>query len=104
MHEDSCRGPQQPAVGHRHALTLGHRRSLPKARMKPTRKEETSMQQYPNRRRFLLAASAIGFGGGGAIRFGYSPAVAQSSWKPNRPIQVVIQFAAGGGTDAVIRT
>jgi tripartite-type tricarboxylate transporter receptor subunit TctC len=25
-------------------------------------------------------------------------------WKPERPIQVVIQFAAGGGTDTVIRT
>jgi len=29
---------------------------------------------------------------------------AQTAWKPERPIQVVIQFAAGGGTDVVLRT
>ena len=61
------------------------------------------MHRNPHRRGFLLSAAGFGAATGLATR-GIAPAAAQGTWKPERPIQVVIQFAAGGGTDAVIRS
>lgn len=58
------------------------------------------------RRHLLLSASGVGLAGLSGMP--WLPAVreaqAQAGWKPERPIQAVIQFAAGGGTDAVVRT
>jgi tripartite-type tricarboxylate transporter receptor subunit TctC len=58
-----------------------------------------------DRRQLLVSAALTGLG----ATFAFpgllsSRAFAQEQWKPERPIQVVIQFAAGGGTDTVIRT
>lgn len=55
--------------------------------------------------RILQSASLIGLAGlaGVSGRLATS-ALAQETWKPERPIQVFIQFAAGGGTDTVTRT
>ena len=36
--------------------------------------------------------------------FGSSVVLAQEEWKPKRPVRLVIQFAAGGGTDMNLRT
>lgn len=58
-----------------------------------------------NRRWFLAGSSLIGlsaaFGGAKLI---VGSAEAAETWKPDRTIQVVIQFGAGGGTDTVTRT
>lgn len=62
------------------------------------------MTSLISRRGLLLSVSALAttaqFKNAGIT----SEARAQTPWKPTRPIQVVIQFAAGGGTDAVVRT
>jgi tripartite-type tricarboxylate transporter receptor subunit TctC len=61
--------------------------------------------RYPSRRRVLQAASLIGLAGiAGVSGRSAAPALAQEVWKPDRPIQVFIQFSAGGGTDTVTRT
>lgn len=55
------------------------------------------------RRTFLTSSSLLG---ASAVLGGFPIAGAlaqESAWKPERPIQVVIQFAAGGGTDTVTR-
>lgn len=48
------------------------------------------------RRDFLKSASVAGLGALGPNIL-LRTAHAQTAWKPERPIQVVIQFAAGGG-------
>jgi tripartite-type tricarboxylate transporter receptor subunit TctC len=49
------------------------------------------------RRRLLLAATA-------AAALADAPAWAQSgTWKPSRPVTIVVPFAAGSGTDAITR-
>ena len=50
---------------------------------------------------FLGVAVAIG---GGLTGPALGAETCEATWQPERPIQVVIQFAAGGGTDTVIRT
>jgi tripartite-type tricarboxylate transporter receptor subunit TctC len=64
------------------------------------------MAHIVSRRGLILSGSALGVaalaGKGGAPLV--AAAQAQAAWKPERPIQAVIQFAAGGGTDAVVRT
>jgi tripartite-type tricarboxylate transporter receptor subunit TctC len=39
-----------------------------------------------------------------AVTLGLSHAPAQAEWEPDRPISVVIAFAAGGGGDIIVRT
>jgi tripartite-type tricarboxylate transporter receptor subunit TctC len=64
------------------------------------------MVHVVSRRSLLLSGAMVGM----APAFSnidlvaISDAQAQTAWKPERPIQAVIQFAAGGGTDAVVRT
>jgi tripartite-type tricarboxylate transporter receptor subunit TctC len=64
------------------------------------------MVHVVSRRSLLLSGAIVGM----APAFtkidlvAISDAQAQTAWKPERPIQAVIQFAAGGGTDAVVRT
>lgn len=59
-----------------------------------------------NRRNLLISGSAFGLAtlAGRGAGFGVLEAAAEEMWKPERPIQVVIQFSAGGGTDTVTRT
>lgn len=57
-----------------------------------------------DRRQLLQSGALLGLGTASIPGLLSLPAAAQEMWKPERPIQVVIQFAAGGGTDAVIRT
>lgn len=62
-------------------------------------------RHYPSRRTVLQAASLIGLGGLVSTKGQLvNTALAQEVWKPERPIQVFIQFSAGGGTDTVTRT
>jgi tripartite-type tricarboxylate transporter receptor subunit TctC len=64
------------------------------------------MDHMVSRRSLLISGAAASMapalGGIGSIAI--SDARAQAAWKADRPIQAVIQFAAGGGTDAVVRT
>jgi tripartite-type tricarboxylate transporter receptor subunit TctC len=46
-------------------------------------------------RRHLLAAAPL---------LHFAPAQAQGEWRPTRPINLIVPFAAGSGTDAVART
>ncbi len=46
-----------------------------------------------NRRHLLLAAALMGLGG---------PGLAQDAW-PNKPVRLIVPFAAGGSTDVVAR-
>ena len=55
-------------------------------------------------RRLFIKTAALTGAGALTPDLLVSTASAQEAWKPTRPIQVVIQFAAGGGTDVVIRT
>lgn len=52
-----------------------------------------------NRRTFAAAALATPFLASGAFAQGG----AQGAWRPNRPINIIVPFAAGSGTDAVAR-
>jgi hypothetical protein len=63
--------------------------------------ERTMTFRKLTRRDFLKSASVAGLGAVGPNIL-LRTAHAQTAWKPERPIQVVIQFAAGGGTDDVI--
>jgi tripartite-type tricarboxylate transporter receptor subunit TctC len=64
------------------------------------------MAHIVTRRNVLLSSSALAIAAvsSGDGSFGILAAQAQTAWKAERPIQAVIQFAAGGGTDAVVRT
>ena len=56
------------------------------------------------RREFLMYSGAAGVAGSLLGSFTARQALAADMWKPKRPIQAVIQFGAGGGTDTVTRT
>jgi tripartite-type tricarboxylate transporter receptor subunit TctC len=64
------------------------------------------MENNFNRREFLKYAGMAAFASSvGVSRFIHPDmALAQEGWKPSRPIRLVIQFAAGGGTDVNLRT
>ncbi len=51
------------------------------------------------RRTFLASAAAVSAAAG----FGITPARAQATWKPSRPVTLIVPWAAGGGTDATAR-
>lgn len=59
-----------------------------------------------DRRTFLKYASAAAVASSLQMPgvFGSSVALAQEEWKPKRAVRMVIQFAAGGGTDLNLRT
>jgi tripartite-type tricarboxylate transporter receptor subunit TctC len=52
-----------------------------------------------NRRAFLASTAAVSAAAG----LGLKPALAQGAWKPNRPVTLIVPWAAGGGTDATAR-
>ena len=64
------------------------------------------MAHTVSRRTLLLSGSALGIAAASSKSGSLviPAAQAQTAWKAERPIQAVIQFAAGGGTDAVVRT
>lgn len=62
------------------------------------------MSHRMTRRELLVSGSALGIAALGGKVLGVRSASAAEMWKPERPIQVVIQFSAGGGTDTVTRT
>jgi tripartite-type tricarboxylate transporter receptor subunit TctC len=52
-----------------------------------------------NRRAFLASTATVSAAAG----LGLKPASAQAAWKPSRPVQLLVPWAAGGGTDATAR-
>ena len=53
-----------------------------------------------------LLAVAAGFALAGAAILSFTlagPALAQATWKPNKPITIIVPWAAGGSTDQVTR-
>ena len=50
-----------------------------------------------NRRQVFLAAVTLALFGGGA------PATAQTAWKPDRPVTLILPYSPGGGADAQSR-
>jgi tripartite-type tricarboxylate transporter receptor subunit TctC len=58
-----------------------------------------------DRRSFLKCAGVASLASSALMpRLGLGTASAQEGWKPTRPIRLIIQFAAGGGTDMNLRT
>jgi tripartite-type tricarboxylate transporter receptor subunit TctC len=60
--------------------------------------EETQMQSIPST--LLRNIHFLALAGLSALA---APAQAQSTWKPNHPVTIVVPYVAGGGTDASAR-